>query len=154
MHCARGWRQRTCPTCRSQPEEPCRTPTGREASRPHAARLRPGRHELLRPRDVWEELERRGATVALVEFWGHAGQGGQTGRITLCRAEGDQLVDVERWSTGRDELTFALEAPVWERYGTFAGHPRICATVTWVAADRSVVIEGERGGERFEETIA
>lgn len=61
MHCAKGWRQRASPTCRAHPEEPCRTPTGREASRPHTARLRPGRRELLRPRDVWEMLERRGA---------------------------------------------------------------------------------------------
>jgi hypothetical protein len=81
MHCARGWRQRACPTCRAHPEEPCRTPTGREASRPHAARLRPGPRELLRPRDVWEKLERRGATVAVVDFSGRAGLGGQTGRI-------------------------------------------------------------------------
>jgi hypothetical protein len=116
--------------------------------------LRPGRHELLRPRDVWEALERRGATAAIVEFSGRAGQGGQTGRITLYRPEGDRLIDVERWSGGRDELTFALEAPVWERYGTFAGHPRIFGTVTWLASARSVVVEGERGGERFEETIA
>lgn len=66
--------------------------------------------------------------------------------------EGGALVEVERW-IGRDELAFALEAPVWDRYGSFAGHPRIGGTVTWTVADRSVVIAGVRGRERFEEVI-
>jgi hypothetical protein len=102
--------------------------------------------------DVWAELERRGATVAVVPFWGRAGEGGRVGTITLSRIEAGELVDVERWS-GRDELMYALEAPIWDRYGVFAGHPRICATVTWIAAERCVVIWGDRGGERFEETV-
>ncbi len=102
---------------------------------------------------MWEEFERRGVTIALVPFSGRAGEGGRTGRIVLSRVEGDQLVGVERW-TGRDELAYALEAPVWDRYGSFAGHPRIRATVTWTLPDRSIVIAGARGGERFEEVIA
>jgi hypothetical protein len=103
-------------------------------------------------RAVWDELARRDVAVALVPFWGRAGRGGETGTIRLCRLEVEQLVDVECWSGGRDELTFALEAPVWERYGTFAGHPLVRGTVTWIAAERCVVISGERGGEAFEET--
>jgi hypothetical protein len=117
--------------------------------------LRPERGELLRPSAVWEELERRGATVALVEFSGRGGQGGRTGTIRLCRLNHhDGLVDVERWSVSRDELTYALEAPVWERYGTFIGHPHIRGTVTWFAAEQCVVIAGKRGDQRFQETIA
>ena len=77
---------------------------------------------------VWEELERRGVTIAVVPFSGRAGGGGRTGTITLGRLEGDQLVDVERWS-GRDELALALEGPVWDRYGAFVGHP-------WIRGDR------------------
>jgi hypothetical protein len=103
---------------------------------------------------VWEELAQRGATIALVEFSGRGGRGGRTGAITLCRNEGDQLVNVERWTVGRDELAYALEAPVWARYGSFTGHPVIHGTVTWFAAERCVVLAGQRGGERFEETIA
>jgi hypothetical protein len=132
--------------------EVCRTPSGREASQPHAARLQRGRTELGVREDVWAELERRGATVAAVPFSGRAGEGGRVGTITLSRIDGGALVDVERWS-GRDELTCALEAPIWDRYGVFTGHPRICATVTWIAAERCVVICGDRGGERFEETV-
>ena len=63
---------------------------------------------------VWEELERRGATVAVVPFSGRAGRGGDAGTIVLSRIDGDHLVDVERW-TGRDELAHALEAPIWDR---------------------------------------
>jgi hypothetical protein len=102
--------------------------------------------------DVWAELERRGATVAVVPFWGRAGEGGRVGTIILSRVDGGELVDVERWS-GRDELTYALVAPIWDRYGVFAGHPRISATVTWIAAERCVLISGDRGGGRFEETV-
>jgi hypothetical protein len=119
----------------------------------HAARLRPGRGELAGREAVWEELERGGATVAVVPFSGRAGLGGTTGTITLSGFAGDELVDVERW-TGRDELALALEGPVWDRYGQFAGHPWIRGTVTWSLADRCILIAGERGDEAFEEALA
>jgi hypothetical protein len=148
MHVARGWRERSCPTCRALLGDRCHTPSGREASQPHAARLRPGRGERAGREAVWEELERRGATVAVVPFSGRAGLGGTTGTITLSGFAGDELVDVARW-TGRDELALALEGPVWDRYGQFAGHPWIRGTVTWSLADRCVLIAGERD-EAFE----
>jgi hypothetical protein len=50
-----------------------------------------------------------------VSFSGRAGQGGRVGTITSSRIEAGELIDVERW-TGRDELTYALEAPIWDRY--------------------------------------
>jgi hypothetical protein len=99
------------------------------------------------------ELERRGATVAVVPFSGRAGRGGTTETITLSGFAGDELVDVERWS-GRDELALALEGPVWDRYGQFFGHPWIRGTVTWTLADRCILIAGQRGGEAFEESLA
>jgi hypothetical protein len=101
---------------------------------------------------VWEELERRGVTVAVVPFWGRAGSGGRTDTIKLLRLEDGKLVDVERW-TSRDELCYALEAPVWERFGTFAGHPLIRSEVIWSAEDKTVVITGRRGDRRFEEIV-
>ncbi len=67
----------------------------------------------------------------------------------LGRVDGAEL---ECW-LGRDELAYALEAPVWDRFGTFAGHPKVVATVTWTTADRRVVIAGRRGHERFEELV-
>jgi hypothetical protein len=152
IHVARGWRNRSCPTCRAMPEEMCRTPSGREASRPHAARLRRARGELLHD-DVWEKLDRRGATIAVVPFSGRAGAGGRVDTIDLSRLEGEKLVDVER-STARDELTCALEGPIWDRYGVFAGQPPIRGTLTWVLGLRSIVIAGRRGGEAFEEVVA
>ena len=130
----------------------CHTPSGREASSPHATRLRRGRAELV-GNEVWEELARRGATIAIVPFSGRAGAGGTIGTIALSRLDGEDLVHVERWS-GRDELAYALEAPVWDRYGQFAGQPGVRGTVTWLLADRSVVIAGQRDRQAFEETVS
>jgi hypothetical protein len=152
LHVARGWKARSCPTCKALPDEACRTPSGRDAFRTHEARLRPGRGELLATSAVWEELGRRGAAIATVPFSGRAGRGGQVGTIVLSRLDGDELVDVERW-TGRDELTYALEAPVWDRFASFAGHPQIAGTVTWTTPDQRVRIEGRRGREAFEEIL-
>jgi hypothetical protein len=115
--------------------------------------LRPGRYEFLSRQAAWDELEHRGATIALVPFWGRAGRGGNVETITLSRVGDDELIDVERW-TSRDELAYALEAPVWDRYGLFAGQPFISGEVIWTVEDRLVVIAGTRGGERFEETVA
>jgi hypothetical protein len=120
-------------------------------SKLHVARLRPARWELLRRSAVWEELERRGATGAIVPFWGRAGRGGETEAITLWRQEGEELVEVERWTYSRDELCYALEAPVWERFGTFVGHPLIRGEVIWSAEDHGVVISSRRGERRFAE---
>jgi hypothetical protein len=147
-----GSRVRPCPNCAAVPGKSCRTPSGREASRIHEARLRPGRHELLARDHVWAELERRGATIATVPFSGRAGRGGTVERIVLNRLQGDELIDVGRWS-GRDELCYALEAPIWDRFGSFAGQPLIVGTVIWTTADRRVVIEGRRGNTRFEELV-
>jgi hypothetical protein len=152
LHVARGWRERVCPTCKVRAGEDCTTPSGRVAAHIHEARLPPGKHEMLRREDVWEELKQRGASIAVVPFWGRAGRGGETERIQLSRVDGDELVDVERW-TGRDELTYALEAPVWDRYGTFAGHPPIRGTVIWSVEHRVVEISGKRGGRHFEEIV-
>jgi len=152
LHVARGWRERRCPTCKAPPGERCRTPSGRDASQVHTARLRPGRDELLLQPAVWDELARRHAEIAVVPFWGRAGWGGRSETITLSRIENDELVDVERCSS-RDELAYALEAPVWDRFGLFAGQPLIRGEVIWTARDRSVVIIGTRGDVRFEETV-
>jgi hypothetical protein len=73
MHVARGWRERSCPSCKALAAGRCHTPSGREASQPHAARLRPGQGELAAREAVWEELERRGVTIAVVPFSGRAG---------------------------------------------------------------------------------
>jgi len=135
LHFARRWRNRSCPTCRAAPDEECRTPSGRKAPRPHTARLRRGRGELV-GEEVWEELASRGATVAIVPFSGRAGVGGTIGTIALSRLDGEELVHVERWS-GRDELAYALDAPLWDRYGQFAGQPRVRGTCDPPAAATS-----------------
>jgi hypothetical protein len=154
LHVARGWRERRCPTCKAWPDEPCRTPSGREACQVHSARLGPVRDELVSRDAVWVELERHGATIAVVPFSGRAGRGAATtATITLSRAEGEARIDVERWSS-RDELAYALEAPVWDRFGLFAGQPFVRGEVIWTVEDRSVAIVGKRGDAAFAETVS
>ena len=83
LHGARGWRHRSCPSCKAQTVRLCRTPTGRQAGAPHTARLSYGRRELFADEDVWRELERWGATVALVRFSGGGGRPGSIAAVTL-----------------------------------------------------------------------
>jgi hypothetical protein len=52
---------------------------------------------------------------------------------------------------GTEELADALAAPVWGRFGTFAGHPLVRAEAIWTVDARIVVIVGRRGELRFEE---
>ena len=151
LHVARGWSGRPCPTCRASAGERCQTPTGREASRIHLARLRPTRGELFGTA-VWDALDLLEVAVAAVPFSGRSGRGGEIDRVRYSRREGKVLVELDRW-VPRDELAFALEAPVWDRFGTFAGHPLIRGVVTWNSESRLVVVSGKRGDERFEEIV-
>ncbi len=152
LHVARGWLERPCPRCEAPRGQQCLTPNGRAASQVHAARLNAARWELVSRAAVWETLELRGATAADVHFSASAGRGGQIDLIRLYRREGDELVEVERW-TGRDELSYALEAPVWERFGTFAGHPHVRGELIWTVNDRRLVITARRGDRPFEEPL-
>ena len=153
LHVTGGWLERSYPTCRAAAGERCLTPSGREVLRVHRGGLRAARWELVRRAAVWEGLERRGATSAIVSFCGRAGRGGRTEKITLLRLDGAQVVEVERWS-GRDELCYALEAPVWGRFGTFAGHPLVRREVIWSGDDRRVRIQARRGDRPFEELVS
>ena len=120
LHGARGWRHRWCPSCTAQSGELCRTPSGRQAGAPHPARLSYGRGELFADADVWQELERWGATVALVRF---SGGGGRPGSITAVTLEDADKRELARWGHGEGELPKTLAAPIWGRYGLFAATP-------------------------------
>jgi hypothetical protein len=150
LHAARGWRQRSCPVCKATPGEPCLTPRGRPAPAPHTARVGPARGELVSLEDVWRALERAGAEIALVRFSGGGGRRGTVESVSI-EAGGRELA---RWlQAGESELAGALAAPVWGRYGSFRGQPSIRATLAWSVAERSVVLAGTRGVERFEQTL-
>ncbi len=151
LHGARGWRHRSCPTCKAQPERLCRTPSGRQASQPHTARLQRGRRELLAEEQVWEELERWGAAAALVRFSGGGPSQGSVAAVTLESADKRELA---RWSSGEGELPEALAAPIWGRYGLFRGHPRITGLLMWEVPQRQVLVVGQRGGQKFDELLS
>ena len=151
LHGARGWRHRSCPSCKAQPGELCRTPTGRQAAGPHTARLSYGRRELFADEDVWQELERWGASAALVRFSGGGGHAGSIAAVTLEDAGKKELA---RWGHGEGELPEALAAPIWGRYALFRGHPRITGLLMWDAQERQVVVAGERGGQKFDEVLS
>jgi hypothetical protein len=151
LHGARGCRRRSCPTCKAQPGELCRTPTGRQAGQPHTARLNYGRRELFADEDVWQELERWGTSAALVRFSGGGGSLGSIAAVTLEDAGKKQLA---RWGNGEGELPEALAAPIWGRYALFRGHPRITGLVMWDVHERQVVVAGERGGRKFVEVLS
>ncbi len=151
LHGARGWRRRPCPGCKAQPGQLCKTPTGRRASQPHTARLQRGRRELFAEEQVWEELERWEAAVALVRF---SGGGGNQGSIAAVTLEDAKKCELARWGSGEGELPEALAAPIWGRYALFRGHPRISGLLMWDVQERQAVIAGERGGQKFEELVS
>ena len=153
LHVARGWRQRQCPTCHAQPSQECLTPSGRRASRPHEARIHPADGEPTLDRQVWEELERRGASIASIPFTGHRRTGASFGPVTLGRVENNEYVELERWEDSGDQLIEALKAPVSNRFGSFAGQPVIRGTLSWTTADHRIMITAKRGEEPFEEIV-
>jgi endogenous inhibitor of DNA gyrase (YacG/DUF329 family) len=149
-HAARGWRQRRCPVCKAAPGERCATSRGRPAVAPHTARLHCARGELHAAEDVWRALGRAGAQLALVRFTGGGGRPGTLEGVSL-QPQGSapaRLVDAIQ-----SELTGALAAPVWGRYGSFRGQPRIAATLRWSVTERSLTLAGTRRTERFEEIL-
>jgi hypothetical protein len=100
---------------------------------------------------IWDELERRGATAAVVSFSGKPGREGSITTITLDRVDGQASRTVGWWD--RDELPYALEGPVWDRFGGFAAQPTVRGVVLWTVTDRLVVITGQRGDQGFEEVV-
>ena len=70
------------------PGDPCRTPSGREASHTHHTRLQPTQHELVSNESAWQELEARGATMASVPFSGRADRGGRVDRMCSIASTG------------------------------------------------------------------
>jgi len=95
--------------------------------------------KLLSRESVSESSAGAAWAVAVIAFSGRAGKGGSIGAITVSRVDDQRLVPVGRWRWP-DRLVDALAAPVWDRYGTFAGQPAIRGTVTWTVAGHRIVI--------------
>jgi hypothetical protein len=78
----------------------------------HDARLALAHYELA-PAAVWKSLARDACESVVVSFHGRAGLGGTVEAVTYHRRVASDLVYERYW--WRDELAYALEAPVWER---------------------------------------
>ena len=99
---------------------------------------------------MWRALERAGAEIALVRFSGGGGRQGKPDSVSI-RTGNRELA--RWWGADESELAATLAAPVWGRYASFRGQPRIAATLTWSVADRSLRLAGRRGTERFQENL-
>lgn len=112
----------------------------------------PRRWELLSGEPVWQELEAGGATIGTVPFRG------RVAAVAISIRSRSVDSTATSWSTrsaGAAETSsaYALEGPIWDRFGSFAGQPEIAGTVVWTAADRRVVIVGRRGHKHFDELL-
>lgn len=113
--------------------------------------------------EVFEKLRERGAVKAVVEFSGGNDEGGADG-IVLYDSDGERIGEVEGHHFGgywdpekkrfvevfpapeqriETELAEALESPVYEEYGGFAGDFSVSGRVTWGAETGKVSMSGE-----------
>lgn len=113
--------------------------------------------------EVFERLRERGAARAVVEFSGGNDEGGADG-IVLYDGEGERIGEVDGHHSGgywdpekgrfvevsptpeqrvETELAEALEGPVYEEYGGFAGDFSVGGRVTWDAETGAVSMSGE-----------
>ena len=113
--------------------------------------------------EVFERLRKMGVVRAVVEFSGGNDEGGAED-IVLYDAAGKRIGEVDgappgsRWDPEQKwfvevpttakrraeaDLAEALEAPVYEEFGTFAGDFSVGGRVTWDAQKRTVTMSGE-----------
>lgn len=120
--------------------------------------------------EIFQRLQGLGAAKATVEFSGGGDEGG-VDSITLYDGEGNELpVKVEenysgsRWNpatsqyepvepdTPVQELATALGAPVYERYGSFAGEFYVSGTVDYDVPTGSVKLNKSERVESYEDS--
>lgn len=113
--------------------------------------------------EVFKKLRELGAAKAVVEFSGGNDEGGAED-IVLYDVAGERIGGVDgdppgiRWDPEQKrfvevpitperrietELAEALESPVYEEFGTFAGDFSVGGQVTWDARERTVTMSGE-----------
>jgi hypothetical protein len=95
---------------------------------------------------VFQLLRLRGASKAVVSFSGGNDEGDVDSiKLTI----GDEQIDLDVWWEGDQtdhpdkELSVLLAAPVWERYGGFAGDFQVYGIVTFDVAAGTVVMSKE-----------
>ncbi len=96
-----------------------------------------------------------GLNVRRLNRWLETGVSDSRAFRVCGRIANGELTEIETWSEQRsgDPLIEALKAPVAARFASFLGQPSIRATLTWLLAERQIVIAGRRGEEPFEEFI-
>jgi hypothetical protein len=111
--------------------------------------------EELNQKEVLALLKKKGIEKVTVKFSGGHDSGGTDG------IEFEVLGETVQWTekevdTIRVGLFDALEAPVWDRYGSFAGEFNVYGEVVWDVKEEKVHIRGSEevcNTEEFEEEI-
>jgi hypothetical protein len=127
-----------------------------------------GRHKGLERGPMFAELRRRGVAKVVVEFSGGGDEGG-VNDITLYNADGGEIGKLEEdyggstynSKTGQWEpinppnpdtkLVEALVAPVYDRYGSFAGEFYVSGTVEYDVANEKVKMPYRESVETWED---
>lgn len=127
-----------------------------------------GRHKGLERRELWAELRRRNVAKVVVSFSGGGDEGG-VDNISLQDAEGNEVGTLEEDYGGSTydpktgqwvpvnppnpdtALVEALVAPVYEKYGSFAGEFYVNGTVDYDVANEKVKMPYRESVETWEE---
>ncbi len=91
--------------------------------------------------EVYEELARRGATRAVIEYSGGHDEGGADS-ITLYNGDAEIGSVDETWGEPSAQeatdnaLAEALCEPIYARFGGFASENEVSGTLEWIVAER------------------
>ena len=111
--------------------------------------------EELNKKEVLALLKKKCIEKVTVKFSGGHDSGGTDG------IEFEVLGETVQWTekevdTIKEGLCDALEAPVWDRYGSFAGEYNVDGEVVWDVKEGKVYIKGSEEvtqTEEFEEEV-
>jgi hypothetical protein len=119
---------------------------------------------MLTKAEVFEELRRRGAGLAIVEFSGGGDEGGAdsvrlyreaTAEAIDCDKPLEELPTYPNWQQGpvhdvENALIAALVDPMENEYGSFAGDFHVQGTIAWDVAKETCIMSGEVSHEEWD----
>lgn len=104
--------------------------------------------------EVFAEIRKRDANLAVVSFSGGNDEGGADSITLYMRTVTDKQtssIEVGTVEPDSDDFAVALEQPVRDKYGSFAGDFDVSGDLKWDATARTCVMTGEESQwESFE----